>query len=238
MIKEYPNAVTVHTVVRNFGKSDRKIHQKGEKAHLGGTDNEPEAVSVSHYTKTALLTEEMLIEACRRGERRAQQALYDRYSPAMFGVARRYLRRQEDAEDILVEAFYKVFANLDSYSGEGSFEGWIRRIVVNESLMHLRRNHALKQASDIDERVDVPLRSRALDNMEARDILDLLDQLPTGYRTIFNLYVLEGYKHREIAEMLDISINTSKSQLILAKKRIRQLLVQIGYPDARVRDES
>ena len=176
------------------------------------------------------VTEEELIAACRTQDRLAQQALYDRYAPTMLGVARRYIQRVEDAEDVLVEAFFKVFHHLDTYTGEGSFEGWIRRIVVNEALMFLRRKHALQQAAELDERLDVPVRSRASDQLEAQDILDLLDQLPTGYRTVFNLYVMEGYKHREIADLLGISINTSKSQLILAKKRLQELLEKMNHP--------
>lgn len=175
------------------------------------------------------MTEQELISACLRKERRAQQALYDRFSPTMYGVARRYLRRTEDAEDILIEAFIKVFRNLDSFNNQGSFEGWIRRIVVNECLMFLRKNYALKNFNEINERLDEPAPSRFDKELEAQDILSLLDELPDGYRTVFNLYVLEGYKHREIAEELGVSINTSKSQLILARRRLQELLEKIGY---------
>ncbi len=150
----------------------------------------------------------------------------------MMGVVRRYLRREEDAEDVLIEAFYKVFDKIDTFKDEGSFEGWIRRIVVNEALMHLRKNHALKKADDLSNLPEtvVSQRARVTDQLEASDILVLLDQLPDGYRTVFNLYVVEGYKHREIAELLGVSINTSKSQLILAKKRLRELLIALQYP--------
>lgn len=175
------------------------------------------------------MTEQELISACLRKDRRAQQTLYDRFSPTMYGVARRYLRRTEDAEDVLIEAFVKVFGNLNSFTHQGSFEGWIRRIVVNECLMFLRRNFALKNFSEINERLDEPTPSRFDKELEAQDILSLLDELPDGYRTVFNLYVLEGYKHREIAEELGISINTSKSQLILARRRLQELLAKIGY---------
>jgi RNA polymerase sigma-70 factor (ECF subfamily) len=175
------------------------------------------------------VTEQELISACLRKDRRAQQALYDRFSPTMYGVTRRYLRRTEDAEDVLIEAFIKVFRNLDSFNNQGSFEGWIRRIVVNECLMFLRKNYALKNFHEINERLDEPHPSRFDKELEAQDILGLLDELPDGYRTVFNLYVLEGYKHREIAEELGISINTSKSQLILARRRLQELLEKIGY---------
>lgn len=145
----------------------------------------------------------------------------------MFGLCRRYVKNTENAEEVLIEAFCKVFQKMDSYSGEGSFEGWIRRITVNEALMFIRKNYRFHEHRDITEMWDVSSdEPDANDQLSAQEILELLDALPTGYRTVFNLYVLEGYKHREIAECLGISINTSKSQLILAKKRLRELLEQ------------
>lgn len=181
------------------------------------------------------MTEQELIIACQNDDPTAQKLLYERYSPTMFGVCRRYLQRTEDAEDVLVEAFFKVFSHINQYHHKGSFEGWIRRIVVNEALMFLRKKHALQNAYEIQEHFDLKSRENIVADLAAQDILDLLDQLPTGYRTVFNLYVLEGYKHREIAEELGISINTSKSQLILAKKRMQQLLGQVAYPGIPVR---
>lgn len=156
--------------------------------------------------------------------------LFDQFSPKMMGVCKRYLKSQEDAEDVLIEAFYKIFDHLPQFKAEGSFEGWIRRIVVNEALMFLRRRHNFNLTVEIDNNLDVKTTFSSQDQLEAQDILALLDRLPTGYRTVFNLYVLEGYKHREIAEILDISINTSKSQLILAKKKLQQHLKEINYP--------
>lgn len=181
------------------------------------------------------MSEKDLINACRQRERRAQQALYDRFAPNMFGVCKRYVKTQEDAEDVLIEAFFKVLTNIEQYKGEGSFEGWIRRIVVNESLMALRKRVNFSQMVELSE-VDIPVTTSALQELVARDILNLIDILPIGYRTVFNLYVLEGYKHREIAQIMGISINTSKSQLILAKKRLKNLLEQIHYPGIELFD--
>ena len=148
----------------------------------------------------------------------------------MMGVCLRYVG-PSDAEDVLVEAFFKVFSNLDNFKGEGSFAGWIRRIVVNEALMHLRKRKRQPNTTEVENAIGLSNKEyNAQDSLQADDILLLLDQLPTGYRTVFNLYVLEGYKHREIAEILDISINTSKSQLILAKQRMREMLEKVGYP--------
>ncbi len=159
----------------------------------------------------------------------AQKWLYDRYSPLMFSVCRRYLHSREDAEEALVSGFFKVFSQIESYTGAGSFEGWVRRIMVNESLMALRKTQNLVFPGDeasIPEQMD----SFSIEaELSAREILELLDQLPNGYRTVFNLYVLEGFKHHEIADTLGISINTSKSQLILAKEKLRNLLKAKGY---------
>lgn len=144
----------------------------------------------------------------------------------MFGVCKRYVRAREDAEDILVEGLYKVFANIDKFQGTGSFEGWIRRIIVNEALMFLRKRHNFKADIELDNHLQLSDNQTIEHDLAAQDILSLLDKLPTGYRTVFNLYVLEGYKHREIAELLGISINTSKSQLILAKDRMQVLVLK------------
>ncbi len=149
-----------------------------------------------------------------------------------LGVCRRFVSDPMAAEDVLMEGFFKVLTKIGTYQGEGSFEGWIRRIMVNESLMFLRRHDALKFAQELVAGKDLPSEGPSvLDEIGARDILGLLDRLPTGYRTVFNLYVLEGFKHREIADQLGISINTSKSQLILARQRMEELLrSRLGYP--------
>jgi len=176
------------------------------------------------------VTEKEIIELCRKNDRRAQKVLFEKYSPKMFGVCKRYVKNREDAEDILIEGMYKVMANIKSFKSNGSFEGWIRRIVVNEALMFLRKKHNFRLTIEISN-VEIKTNVSAQDRLQEQDILNLLGKLPTGYRTIFNLYVIEGYKHREIAEILGISINTSKSQLILAKKRLQGLLKQNRYPD-------
>lgn len=174
------------------------------------------------------MTEQTLIERLKEQDRAAQKWLYDRYSPVMFAVCRRYLNAREDAEEALVSGFYKVFAQIHTFQGNGSFEGWIRRIMVNESLMHLRKAQPLVFPGDAFQPADSPDGFSIEADISAREILDLISQLPPGYRTVFNLYVLEGYKHHEIADLLGISINTSKSQLILAKAKMKQLLKTKG----------
>lgn len=175
------------------------------------------------------MTERELIEACKKQDRKSQKLLYDRFSPLMFGVCKRYVKTREDAEDVLVEAFFKVLTNINQFKGTGSFVGWIRRIVVNEALMSLRRRHNFNLTIEVGK-MEIKSQITIEDELAEQDILGLLEMLPIGYRTVFNLYVLEGYKHREIAEILGISINTSKSQLILAKKRLQNLLKKSKYP--------
>ncbi|MDH3651751.1 MAG: sigma-70 family RNA polymerase sigma factor [Saprospiraceae bacterium] len=169
------------------------------------------------------MTEKEIIKGCRARKRKAQKILYNQYAPVLFGICRRYVRQVEDAEDVLLETFYKIFSNISQFGHKGSFEGWMKRIAINESLMFLRRQRNLKMHVEINDSImqENPSIEEALFE---QDILDLLDDLPTGYRTVFNLYVIEGYKHREIADQLGISINTSKSQLIQAKKKLTQLL--------------
>ena len=174
------------------------------------------------------MTEIEIIERCRQQDAKAQRFLYERYAPKMLGVCRRYISSREDAEDVLVEAMFKVFDNIQAFQSAGSFEGWIRRIVVNESLMFLRKKRLLTVDTDGAElnSIDHATPLSIEHELAAKEILQLLEKLPTGYRTVFNLFVIEGYKHVEIAELLNICINTSKSQLILAKDRMRQLLVK------------
>lgn len=167
------------------------------------------------------------IDRLRQQDPTAQKQLYDRLSPVMFSVCRRYLRSREDAEEALVSGFFKVFSQIDSFGNQGSFEGWVRRIVVNEALMMLRKNQPLTFPGDEHFTLHDQADGFSIEaELSAREILSLLDQLPTGYRTVFNLYVLEGFKHQEIGDMLGISINTSKSQLILAKEKLKNLIKQ------------
>jgi len=169
------------------------------------------------------MTLERIIQGCKKADAQAQQELYAKYKDILFGICRRYLRQVEDAEDVFVEGFYKIFNKIDGFKGEGSFEGWMKRIMINESLMHLRKKKVFHLSIESDN-VQVQFQPTVIGDMHYEDIIKVLSHLPTGYRTVFNLYVIEGYKHREIAEQLGISINTSKSQLILAKKRLRELL--------------
>ncbi len=174
------------------------------------------------------MSDDELIHACLADDRRAQRALFDRYSPRLGAIAFRYVRQTELAEDVLAEAWIKIFKNLERFNHEGSFEGWLKRIVANESLMYLRKNRL--PTAELSEAVvaRAPADTRIGDELEQADVLTLLDQLPEGCRQIFGLYELDGFKHREIAELLQVSINTSKSQLILAKRKLREAYLALS----------
>lgn len=166
-----------------------------------------------------------LIEGCLKGDRRLQQELYQRFAPKMYGVCLRYATGSEEAQDMLQEGFIKVFRKLDSFRSEGSFEGWIRRIFVNTAIEHFRRKNYLQPITEREEATVEGKYLSVLDDLAERDIIGLVQQLSPGYRTVFNMYVVEGYTHKEIADNLGISEGTSKSQLSRAKL-ILQGLVQ------------
>jgi len=144
----------------------------------------------------------------------------------MLGVCRRYIERHEEAEDVMIEGFFKIFSQLNQYQGIGNFEGWMRKIMVNESLMHLRKDHALKYSNELTANYLHTENYDIIAEISSNEILSLLSKLSVGYRTVFNLYVVEGYKHHEIAEILGISENTSKTQLMMAKEKMKKLILE------------
>jgi len=163
------------------------------------------------------------VQALKKDDREMQQHIFQNYAPLFLSIIKRYVRAHDQAEDICLESFYKIFTKVSSFNDKGSFEGWMKRIVVNQSLMFLRKNKNFNisiENSNVDVKYEVDYEG----SMDYKELIKILDLLPTGYRTVFNMYVIEGYKHREIAEALGISINTSKSQFILAKKRLREII--------------
>ncbi|MBL7858786.1 MAG: sigma-70 family RNA polymerase sigma factor [Cyclobacteriaceae bacterium] len=168
--------------------------------------------------------EEELIKGCRGRNRNAQRQLYDMYSSRMYGLCYRYVKDSMEAEDVLVTAFMKVFDKIEQFKNEGSFEGWIRRIVVNESLTYLRRNKSMYVETELEQADREPNLDNLSDHLEAEDLLKMIQELPTGYRIVFNLYAIDGYSHKEIAEQLGISENTSKSQLSRARTYLQKML--------------
>jgi len=158
------------------------------------------------------------------GNRRMQEELYRRFSPRMYAVCLRYAGNAEEAEDILQEGFIKIFKKLGSFRGEGSFEGWIRRIFVNTAIEHFRRKRYLQPVTEKEENTIEGKYISVLDELAEQDILALVQELSPGYRTVFNMYVVEGYTHKEIADMLGISEGTSKSQLSRAKVILQDMV--------------
>jgi RNA polymerase sigma factor (sigma-70 family) len=165
-----------------------------------------------------------LIRGCMESDRRMQEELYRRFSPRMYAVCLRYAGNAEEAEDILQEGFIKVFKKLDSFRNEGSFEGWIRRIFVNTAIEHFRRKKYLLPVTEKEENTIEGKYTSVLDDLGAKDIMALVQQLSPGYRTVFNMYVVEGYTHKEIADQLGISEGTSKSQLSRAKVILQDMV--------------
>lgn len=171
-----------------------------------------------------MISESDLIEGCLRGDRKMQYELYQRYAPKMYGVCLRYAANAEEAEDILQEGFIKVYKKISSYRGDGSFEGWIRRIFVNTAIEHFRKKTYLQPITEQEESTIEGKYLSVLDSLAEKDIIELIQQLSPGYRTVFNMYVIEGYTHKQIAEILGISEGTSKSQLSRAKLILQDLV--------------
>jgi RNA polymerase sigma factor (sigma-70 family) len=163
------------------------------------------------------LPEPDLIKGCIDNDRKMQELLYHRFSAKMYAVCLRYCKDADDAQDLLQDGFVKVFKNLEKFRGEGSFEGWIRRIFVNTSIEHFRKSIKHQAVSDTNEIVVEDGGWNALDNLAEKDIIRMIQDLSPGYRQVFNMYVIEGYSHRDIADILGISEGTSKSQLARAK---------------------
>ncbi len=164
-----------------------------------------------------------LIKACIKGERASQNKLYSLFASKMFVVCLRYAKNREEAEDILQEGFLKVFTSLQQYTYKGFFEGWLRKIIVNTALEKFQKNHRLYIITNIDELPDGKIATDGiLDQLNVKEMINLIQQLPLMCRLVFNLYVFEGMKHGEIAELLNISEGTSKSNLFDARKILQK----------------
>ena len=159
-----------------------------------------------------------LIESCKRGDRASQKAVYDRLASRMFPICIRYAGDRESAQDVLQDGFITLFTKLDDFKGDGSFEGWARRIFVTTALMHLRRKDALKMSDDLDLARGLKAETVSqTQNLGYKELMELIMTLPPGFRTVFNLYAIEGYSHKEIGDMLGISETTSRTQLSRAR---------------------
>ena len=173
------------------------------------------------------MTEELMLSGCLRNNASAQEALYNRFSPRMLGVCYRYAKNREDAEDMLQDGFIKVFTQIHQYRNEGALEGWIRRIVVHTCINILKKNKKFSDSVDITNANSVHVREEMIPSiMQAKQVVECIRSLPLGYKTVLNLYAIEGYSHKEIAFMLDIEESTSRSQYTRAKSMLEEILIR------------
>lgn len=180
-----------------------------------------------------MLSDEQLVKRCLDREKGATDEFYRRFASKMFGVCLRYARSRVEAEDLLQEGFIKVFSSLSTFRCDGSLEGWVRRIIVNNSINYYRQKSPWFE--DVETSKDANRETAEYDvvsALSADELLAIIQQLPEGYRMVFNLYVIEGFLHKEIAEMLNISENTSKSQLLKARKALQEKLKNVLYEQA------
>ena len=185
------------------------------------------------------MTEELMLAGCLRNNAAAQEALYNRFSPRMLGVCYRFAKNREDAEDMLQEGFIKVFMQMHQYRNEGALEGWIRRIIVHTCINNLKKNKKFSDSLDIIHAHSVHVNEEMIPSiMQAKQVVECIRMLPLGYRTVLNLYAIEGFPHKEIAGMLDIEESTSRSQYTRAKAMLEEILIRkkiIQKPKERTR---
>ncbi len=174
-------------------------------------------------------SENVLIENCQKADSKAQRYLYEKYAPKMLAICKRYLGQSHQAEDAMIEGFIKVFEKIDTFKNQGSFEGWIKKIMVNEALMSLRANQKNMFLEDIITINETELNQNFNTNIEADELLKMIETLPLGFKTVFNMYAIEGYSHQEIAQMLHITEGTSKSQLSRARVHLQNMLQKAGH---------
>jgi RNA polymerase sigma factor (sigma-70 family) len=179
-----------------------------------------------------------LVKEAKQGSAAAQKCLFDLLSGRMMILCCRYLKSREDAEEVLLDGFYKFFKNIHSfhYQGDAALAGWLKKIMINECLMLLRKKNVFTIVTEVAAE-EIPLQEEALNNLSAKEIFDLIVQLPVGYRTVFNLHIIEGMEHKEIAVLLGIAEGTSKSQLSKAKALLQKNLSQneSGYTKRKFR---
>ena len=173
------------------------------------------------------MTEEAILKGCLKNDALAQRELYNKYSPKMLAVCYRFAHNREDAEDMLQEGFIKVFLQIHTFENRGAFEGWIRRIVVHTCINILKKNKKFNDSIDIIHATGVQVREESVPAIiQAKQVVECIRMLPIGYRTVLNLYAVEGYSHREISNMLDIEESTSRSQYTRAKAMLEDILIR------------
>lgn len=180
------------------------------------------------YSRSPFSSEEGLLQGLLAGDRLAQRQLYEAFSRKFLALCLRYLKDREQAEDVMIQSFMKIFEKLSQFQGKGSFEGWMKRIVVTQALMAIRSNRSLILAVSLEdaEKVQEPA-TEALNQLELAELMELVQNLPLGYRTVFNLFAIEGYSHQEIGELLGITESTSKSQLNRARSVLKEKITSL-----------
>lgn len=168
----------------------------------------------------------LILAECIDNQPKAQKQLFDLLAPKMYNVCLRYAKDEDEAKDILQESFIKVFKNLEKFEHKGSFEGWIKRIFINTSIEFYRKNQKQNVVDSIDDVAERPIDSHTISLLKTADLMKLVNRLPNGYRTVFNLFAIEGYSHDEISKMLNISENTSKSQLHKARIHLQEWVLK------------
>src|SRR3982751_1376226 len=173
------------------------------------------------------MTEEALLHGCLKNDASAQRELYHKYSSKMLAVCYRYAHNKEDAEDMLQEGFIKVFSQIHTFEGRGALEGWVRRIVVHTCINILKKNKRFNESVDLIHANSIQVREESIPSiMQAKEVVECIRLLPIGYRTVLNLYAIEGFSHKEISIMLDIEESTSRSQYTRAKAMLEDILVK------------
>ena len=173
------------------------------------------------------MTEEAIFQGCLKNQAAAQRELYNRYSPKMLAVCYRYGHNREDAEDMLQEGFIKVFSQIHTFQNKGAFEGWVRRIMVHTCINNLKKNKRFNESVDIIYASSIQVREESIPSIvQAKQVVECIRLLPIGYRTVLNLYAIEGYSHKEIGEMLDIEESTSRSQYTRARQMLEEILIR------------
>ncbi|HLA52996.1 MAG TPA: sigma-70 family RNA polymerase sigma factor [Flavitalea sp.] len=173
------------------------------------------------------MTEEAIFSGCLINDPVAQRELYGKYSPKMLSVCYRFAHNREDAEDMLQEGFIKVFSQIHTFQNKGAFEGWIRRIIVHTCINHLKKNKKFNDSVDIIHATGIQVREESVPSIvQAKQVVECIRLLPIGYRTVLNLYAIEGYNHKEISEMLDVEESTSRSQYTRAKQMLEDILIR------------
>lgn len=182
-----------------------------------------------------MLDERRLLDGCKNHDRVAQRLLYERFAGKLFAVCKRYVKDPDEAADVLQDTFVKVYRHIDQFRNECPLEAWLKRIAINTALKHIRKNKPFDNTTDVDEVANLlPQSEETLPTLNYQYLLALIQELPAGCRTVFNLYAIEGYTHPEIAELLGISEGTSKSQFFRARGLLQQKLTN----DLPIRNES